>query len=55
MNMKIKPKEVQVLEQRWELLKFELEQLVDFYSRCNSVDSVNVINEMQAIMEELTK
>ena len=46
----VKQIEVQTLEQRWGLLKAELEQLEDFYSRCNSTSEINVIHDIQNMM-----
>lgn len=51
--MKQKSKEVQTLEQRWELLKFEIEQLEDFYSRVDADHDVEAIQSVQRIISDL--
>lgn len=51
--MIIKSKEVQILEQRWELLKFEVEQLEDFYSRVGASNDVEAIQNVQRMIADL--
>lgn len=49
----IKSKEIQVLEQQWEILKIELEQLEDFYDRTNSENEINVVHDIQNLIDKL--
>lgn len=51
--MEIKSKDVQVLEQQWELLKLELMSLEDFYGRCNIENEINVIHDIQNLMNQI--
>ena len=51
--MNLKSEEVQALEMRWELLKVELEQLEEFYDRCNSENEINVIHDIQALISKM--
>ena len=52
--MELKPKEVQVLEQQWELLKVELQQLEDFYDRCSDCEGeLDAIHEIQTLMSKI--
>ncbi len=52
--MELKSKEVQALEQQWELLKVELQQKEEFYDRCSDCEGeIHVIHDIQSLMSKI--
>lgn len=44
---------IEELENQWELLKVELEQLEEFYDRCNSENEIHVIHDIQSLIAKM--